>query len=41
LYKSITEDIQEPVTAEDGIRVMKIIEAAQHSSKEKRVIDIK
>ncbi|MEL1244668.1 Gfo/Idh/MocA family oxidoreductase [Flavobacterium sp. DGU11] len=41
LYKAITEDTQEPVTAEDGIRVMKIIEAAQQSSKEKRVIALK
>ncbi len=41
LYTSITENTYEPVTAEDGIRVMKIIEAAQQSSKEKRVIDLK
>jgi len=41
LYKSITENTDEPVTAEDGIRVMKIIEAAQQSSKEKKVIDLK
>jgi scyllo-inositol 2-dehydrogenase (NADP+) len=41
LYRSITENTDEPVTAEDGIRVMKIIEAAKQSSKEKRVIDLK
>lgn len=41
LYQSITNDTQEPVTAEDGVRVMKIIAAAQQSSKEKRVIALK
>ncbi len=41
LYKSITEGTREPVTADDGIRVMKIINAAQQSSKEKRVIEIR
>lgn len=41
LYKSITENSIEPVTADDGIKVMKIINAAQQSSKEKRVIDLR
>jgi len=41
LYASITQDTEEPVTADDGIRVMKIINAAQQSSKERRVIELK
>ncbi len=41
LYRSITENTEEPVTADDGINVMKIINAAQQSSKEKRVIDLR
>jgi predicted dehydrogenase len=40
LYKAITEDKDEPVTADDGIRVMKIIDAAIISSAEKRVINL-
>jgi scyllo-inositol 2-dehydrogenase (NADP+) len=40
LYKSITEDTPEPVTAEDGLRVMKIIDAAIMSSNQKRVINL-
>lgn len=40
LYKSITEGTKEPVPAEDGIRVMKIINAAQQSSHEQKVIDL-
>ncbi|MCW4470344.1 Gfo/Idh/MocA family oxidoreductase [Flavobacterium sp. MFBS3-15] len=41
LHKSITENTKEPVTADDGIRVMKIINAAQQSSKERKVIELK
>jgi len=40
LYQSITEDKPEPVTAEDGLRVMKIIDAASASSEQKRVINL-
>lgn len=39
LYKAITEDKEVPVTAGDGIRVMKIIEAAIQSSKNKEVVE--
>lgn len=38
IYKAITEGATEPVTAEDGIRVMTIIEAAIASSKEKKAV---
>lgn len=41
LYTAITEDKEEPVTARDGIRAMKIIDAALASSEQKRVIDVK
>lgn len=40
VYKAITENKEMPVTAADGIRVMKIIEAAETSSREKRVIQL-
>jgi predicted dehydrogenase len=40
VYKAITEDTTEPVTAEDGVRVMKIIDAAIASSEQKRVINL-
>lgn len=39
LYNSIVNDTKEPVTAEDGLRVMQIIEAAIQSSSEKKVIN--
>lgn len=41
LHKAITENKDVPVTAADGIRVMKIIEAAIQSSEKKCVIEIK
>lgn len=41
LYQSITEDRPEPVPAEDGVKTMKIIEAAIESSSLKKVIDLK
>ncbi|MNJ99457.1 putative oxidoreductase YvaA [compost metagenome] len=41
LYISITQDKEEPVTAKDGIRTMKIIDAALASSEQKRSIDLK
>ena len=40
LYNAITEDTEVPVPAEDGIRTMKIIDAAIESSKQKRVIEL-
>jgi len=40
LYRSITENTVEPVTADDGISIMKIINAAQQSSRERRVIEL-
>lgn len=39
VYKAIANKTQPPVTADDGILVMKVIEAAFKSNKEKRVID--
>jgi scyllo-inositol 2-dehydrogenase (NADP+) len=41
LYQAITHDREEPVTGQDGIRTMKIIEAALESSEKKKVIDLK
>ncbi|MEJ7586342.1 MAG: Gfo/Idh/MocA family oxidoreductase [Ferruginibacter sp.] len=38
VYKALTEDKPMPVTADDGINVMRIIESAIQSSNEKRVI---
>jgi predicted dehydrogenase len=40
VYKSISNDTVEPVTAQDGINVMRIIEAAIQSSEQKKVIDL-
>ncbi|MXN92541.1 oxidoreductase [Flavobacterium sp. Sd200] len=40
VYKAITEDAPEPVTAEDGVRIMKIIDAAIASSEQKCVINL-
>jgi predicted dehydrogenase len=37
-FNSITNDIEEPVTATDGILVMKIIEAAIESSAQQKVV---
>jgi predicted dehydrogenase len=36
VFNSITNDIEEPVTATDGIHVMKIIEAAIESSAQQK-----
>jgi scyllo-inositol 2-dehydrogenase (NADP+) len=41
IYKAISENKSVPVSAEEGIRVMRIIEAAFESSHEKRVIELK
>lgn len=40
IYNAIVEHGNVPVSAEDGMRVIKIIEAAYQSNKEKRVIDL-
>ena len=40
VYNSLTQNRPMPVTVDDGIRVMKIIEAAFKSSEEKRVISV-
>lgn len=40
VYKAITEGATEPVTAEDGARVMKIIDAALESSAHKKVVNL-
>lgn len=41
MYDAIRNDKPVPVTAEDGLKVIKIIEAAYESSNTKKVIDIK
>jgi scyllo-inositol 2-dehydrogenase (NADP+) len=40
VYQAIVNDKTEPVTAQDGVNVMRIIEAAFESSKQKRVFDL-
>jgi scyllo-inositol 2-dehydrogenase (NADP+) len=40
VYKSITTNITEPVTAEDGVKTMKIIEAAIASNAQHKVINL-
>ncbi|MFV5690711.1 Gfo/Idh/MocA family oxidoreductase [Flavobacterium sp. LT1R49] len=40
VYNSISNDTPEPVTAQDGVHVMQIIEAAIQSNAQKRVIDL-
>jgi predicted dehydrogenase len=40
VYKAITENTEMPVTGEEGMNVIKIIEAATLSNKEKRVIEL-
>ena len=40
LYQSITQNIDEPVTAQDGENVMLIIDKAMESSKLKKIISI-
>ena len=40
VYESIANDLQEPVTAQDGTRVMQIIEASIQSCKQKKAIDL-
>jgi predicted dehydrogenase len=40
VYQSISNDTREPVTAQDGVQVMQIIEAAIQSSAQKKAIDL-
>lgn len=40
IYHSIVNDLTEPVTAQDGLHVIQIIEAAIQSSAQKKVIDL-
>ncbi|MDR6969011.1 putative dehydrogenase [Flavobacterium arsenatis] len=40
LYTSITQNTEEPVTAQDGINTMRIIEGAIKSNKQKQVIQL-
>lgn len=40
VYHAITNDATEPVTAQEGVHVMQIIEAAIQSHNEKKVIDL-
>jgi predicted dehydrogenase len=40
VYNSISNDTPEPVTAQDGVHVMQIIEAAIQSSAQKKAIDL-
>jgi predicted dehydrogenase len=40
IYQSIEQNLEPPVTAEEGIRVMQIIEAAEKSKREKRVVEL-
>jgi scyllo-inositol 2-dehydrogenase (NADP+) len=40
VYESIANGKSEPVTAEDGVNVMRIIEAAFLSNEQKKVIDL-
>lgn len=40
VYQSIKKGKTEPVTADDGLKVMKIIEAALESSKEGKVVKL-
>jgi len=39
VYKSLTQGLPNPVPGEDGVKVIKMIEAAIQSSKEKRIIN--
>lgn len=41
VYKALTDENSAAVTGEDGWKVIKIIEAAYQSNKEKRIVDIK
>ncbi|MBS1611016.1 MAG: Gfo/Idh/MocA family oxidoreductase [Bacteroidetes bacterium] len=40
VYKSLTQNAPNPVPGEDGAKVIKVIEAAEQSAKEKKVINL-
>jgi scyllo-inositol 2-dehydrogenase (NADP+) len=40
VYKALTENKPMPVTADDGINVMRVIDAAMKSSEQKKVVDL-
>ena len=40
VYEAIVNDKSEPVTAQDGVKVMRIIEATIQSNEQKKVIDL-
>jgi len=40
VYQAITQDTAMPVTADDGINVMRLLDAATKSNEEKRLIDL-
>jgi len=40
VYEALTNNKPMPVTAEDGVRVMKVIDAVYKSSKEQRVVGL-
>jgi predicted dehydrogenase len=40
VYNSIANDKEEPVTGQDGLRVMQIIKAAIQSSAQKKAINL-
>jgi len=40
VYQSLTSDLPEPVTAQDGVNVMRIIDAAFESAEQGKVIDL-
>ena len=40
VYQAIANDKLEPVTAQDGVNVMRIIEAAFQSSEQKKAINL-
>jgi len=40
VYKSLTQNAPNPVPGEDGVKVIKIIEAAEQSAKEKKIINL-
>lgn len=40
VYKCIRDNAKNPVTAEDGLDVIRIIQAACHSSRERRVVEV-
>ena len=40
IYEALRNNITPPVSGEDGLKVIQVIEAAQKSNKERRVIEV-